>query len=137
MYWQMMVEDMDLLKEYAQHKCERAFTELVSRHINLVYSVAFRHVQNAHQAEEMTQAVFVLLAQKARSLGQKTILSAWLCRASRHIAIRASTMQYRRQKREHEAYMRSLTENTDSESNVWNTIVPFLESALGQLKARE
>src|SRR5690349_13965544 len=122
MYWQTMGEDMDLLKEYAQHKCERAFSELVWRHINLVYSVAFRHVRNAHQAEEITQSVFVLLAQKARNLDQKTILSAWLCRASRNIAIRASTMQYRRQKREHEAYMQSLTENADSDSNVWNTI---------------
>lgn len=133
----MMAEDMDLVREYARHKSERAFAELVSRYINLVYSVAFRHVQNAHLAEEITQAVFVLLAQKAGSLGPKTILPAWLCRASRNIAVRTSTVQCRRQKREHEAYMQSITEKTDSESNAWNSIAPFLEAALGQLKARE
>lgn len=137
MYWEMMGEDMDLVKEYAEHKTEHAFSELVSRHIDPVYSVAFRYTQNAHLAEEITQAVFILLAQKASSLGPKTILSAWLCHAARNIAIRTSTVQYRRQKREHEAYMQSITEKTDSEPNAWNTIVPFLETALGQLKARE
>jgi len=132
-----MVEDMDLIREYVRHKSERAFAELVSRHINLVYSVAFRDIQNAHLAEEITQAVFVLLAQKAASLGPKTILSAWLCRASRNIAIRTSIVQCRRQKREYEAYMQSITEKTDSDANAWNSIAPFLEAALGQLKSRE
>lgn len=133
----MMSEDMDLVREYVRHKSERAFAELVSRHINLVYSVAFRHAQNVHLAQEITQAVFVLLAQKAGHLGPKTVLSAWLCRASRNIAFRTSTAQYRREKREHEAYMQSITEKSDSDSNVWKTIAPFLEAALDQLKTRE
>lgn len=137
MYWKMMDDDMDLIREYARHKSERAFAALVSRHINLVYSVAFRYVQNAHMAEEITQAVFVLLAQKAASLGPKTILAAWLCRASRNIAIRTSIVQCRRQKREHEAYMQSITDKTDPDANVWSSIAPFLEAALGQLKTKE
>lgn len=36
----MMADDMTLLQEYARHNSEEAFATLVSRHVNLVYSVA-------------------------------------------------------------------------------------------------
>jgi DNA-directed RNA polymerase specialized sigma24 family protein len=54
-------DDSRLLREYVKQGSEGAFAALVSRHINKVYSVALRHVGNAHQAEEITQAVFVIL----------------------------------------------------------------------------
>ena len=60
--------DMKLLREYARQDSEAAFAELVQRHVNLVYSAAVRHVGIAAQAEEITQAVFVILARKAACL---------------------------------------------------------------------
>ena len=45
-----MTDDMALLREYAQRNSEEAFATLVSRHINLVYSVALRQVRNPHLA---------------------------------------------------------------------------------------
>jgi DNA-directed RNA polymerase specialized sigma24 family protein len=76
-------DDMTLLREYAERNSEEAFATLVSRHVNLVYSVALRQVGDAHLAEEITQAVFVILARKAKVLGEKTILAGWLCRTAR------------------------------------------------------
>lgn len=70
----MMSDDMELVREYAWNSSEPAFTTLVSRYINLVYSVALRQVHDAHLAEEITGAVFIILARKAKSLGPKTIL---------------------------------------------------------------
>ena len=56
------MNDTELLWEYARRNSEAAFDALVSRHINLVYSAALRHVGNPHLAEEITQAVFIILA---------------------------------------------------------------------------
>ena len=74
----MHADDMRLLREFATSNSQPAFTTLVQRHINLVYSVALRRLGNAQEAEEVTQAVFVILARKAGSLGTGTILSGWL-----------------------------------------------------------
>ena len=57
--------DWELLRRYVEHGCEDAFTDLVSSYAPLVYSAALRQTSNASLAEEVTQAVFVLLAQKA------------------------------------------------------------------------
>ena len=59
------MDDSALLRQYAGNRSDEAFTELVTRHVNLVYSVAMRRVGNQHQAEEITQAVFIILAKKA------------------------------------------------------------------------
>ncbi|HYG36142.1 MAG TPA: sigma factor, partial [Clostridia bacterium] len=71
----MTDHDMELVRRYARDKSEEAFATLVSRYVDLVYSVAMRQVRDSHLAEEVTQSVFVILAQKAGSLGPQTILS--------------------------------------------------------------
>src|SRR4051812_26177544 len=77
-----MPDDIELLDKYARTNSEPAFAELVSRHVNLVYSVALRSTGNAHAAQEISQAVFVILARKAKSLSSHTALSGWLYQAA-------------------------------------------------------
>src|SRR5215471_9938232 len=100
--------DMELVQEYGSSGSEEAFTALVSRHINLVYSVALRGVGNPHQAEEICQAVFIILARKARRLPQGTVLSGWLYTTARLTAANYRRGETRRSQREQEAQMQSL-----------------------------
>ena len=74
------LDDSALLREFAGRDSEAAFAALVTRHVNKVYSVALRHTRNPHQAEEITQAVFVILARKSGHLGRRVVLSGWLYR---------------------------------------------------------
>jgi RNA polymerase sigma factor (sigma-70 family) len=131
----MANDDMALVHEYAATQSERAFETLVSRHIHLVYSVALRQARDAHLAEEITQAVFIILARKAKTLGPRTILSGWLCRTARYACANTLTTQRRRQHREQEAYMQSHLNET--ESNAWMQIAPLLDAALGQLGEKD
>ena len=133
----MMTDDMRLLREFAEQGNEEAFATVVSQYINLVYSCAHLQVRDAHLAEEVTQAVFIILARKARSLGPETILSGWLCRTARNAAANALTIQRRRQMRE-QHYMESAQSQTnESESQSWSQIEPLLTTAMAQLRRKE
>ena len=111
----MNQDDMALVREFADHQSETAFATLVERHVGLVYSAAFRQTGDAHLAEEVTQAVFIVLARKAATLGQQTVLPAWLYRTTRFSAGNALKIQHRRQAREQEAYMQSTLQPDETE----------------------
>lgn len=128
-------DDYSLLREYAEHASEQAFAELVTRHVNKVYSVALRHTGNPHQAEEITQAVFVILAKKSRGLRRGVILSGWLYETARLTSVTFLRSEIRRTRREQEAHMQKLA--NESDDGVWSQIVPLLDEALEALNEGE
>src|ERR1039458_10089074 len=123
-------EDITLLKQYAEGD-ESAFTALVERYVHLVYSTALRQVCDPSHAEDISQAVFIILTQKAKSLSPKTILSGWLYQTTRLTAANFVRSEIRRQQREQEAYMQSTL--TESDAAAWEQIAPLLEEAMGRL----
>src|SRR5262249_30333480 len=128
----MTDNDMDLVREYAVHQSEQAFATLASRHVNLIYSTALRRTGDASLAEEITQALFILRARKAASLGANPILPSWLYRTTCYAAQDALRTQRRREQREHEAHMRSTLHDVETDS-AWEQLSPLLDDAMSQL----
>src|SRR5947209_4926963 len=124
------MDDWQLLQHYAEQGSETAFRTLVGRHLNLVHSTALRQVNNAQLAEEISQAVFILLARKARMLRRDVVLAGWLFRTTRFVAARTLRAEQRRQRREQETCEMQKLVNPD---HTWKHIEPALDEALERL----
>ncbi len=132
--------DTELLRQYAEQNSDAAFAALVARHVNLVYSAAIRMTRNSAAAEEITQAVFIILDKKARALRRETIFSGWLYQTARLTAANFVRGEIRRARREQEAFMQSLSNESGQsadEAETWLEIEPLLEDAMGRLNEKE
>jgi len=126
---------MELLRQYVLQNSEDAFAALVARHVNLVFSAALRKTGSTAAAEEITQAVFIILARKAGRLGAGTVLSGWLYHTARLTTASYLRTQIRRAHREQEAYMQSLTD--EPVTKAWQEIEPLLEDGMGRLGEKD
>ena len=124
-----MTPDAQLLRDYAEAKSQDAFTQLVRRHLDLVYSAAVRQVRSPQLAEEISQSVFTDLARAADKLKPDTVLTAWLYQVARRTAIDVIRRESRRQARERLA-VEMAAMNTTAD---WNQIAPVLEDAMETL----
>jgi len=126
----MIANDQDLLEQFSREKSQDAFTALVNRYMNLVYSAALRQVRSPQLAEEVSQAVFTHLARYAAKLTSDTILSAWLYQVTRHAAIDVVRSEVRRQAREQIALQMS---DLNDSSDDWTHVEPLLDEAMQSL----
>ncbi len=125
------LDDQQLLEDFARNGSDPAFSALVGRYINLVYSTALRFTNNCQHAEEITQAVFIILARKAGGLERSRVLSGWLYQTARLTSANFIRGEFRRQRHEEEAFMQSsLNEPADA---AWQEIAPLLDKAMGDL----
>jgi RNA polymerase sigma factor (sigma-70 family) len=138
--------DWELLRQYVQDGSQPAFAEVVRRYLDFVYSTALRRTgRDAHLAEDVTQAVFMILAQKARTIRPGVVLSGWLHHTARFAAANALKREARHRRRRQA--LRDATPREDaimSESNQhaggggdWEAIAPLLDRALDRLAAAD
>ncbi|MFO1478390.1 MAG: sigma-70 family RNA polymerase sigma factor [Verrucomicrobiota bacterium] len=124
------MEDWQLITDFVTRNSESAFRTLVDRHLALVHSAALRQVRDTELAQEVTQAVFILLARKASGFSQATVLPGWLFRTTRFVAARAMRSESRRQHREQEAVRMQHLSSSDEH---WRAIAPLLDEAMARL----
>ena len=126
----MIPSDEDLLREYASNGSNAAFSELVRRHLNLVYSAARRQVNSAALAEDIAQSVFFDLSKNAAKLKPGQPVIAWLHLVTRRTAVDVIRQESRRQVREQTASEIAAMKSTPSP---WAQVEPLLDEALATL----
>ncbi len=127
--------DHELLRRYADLGAEEAFTELVKRHIDLVWAAAWRVGGDRELARDVAQTVFTDLARKARKLPHGTVLPGWLYRAACYAASMHIRGEARRAQRErqamHDNELRSASDAAETRAAA--ELQPVLDAALGEL----
>ncbi|HUS34149.1 MAG TPA: sigma factor, partial [Verrucomicrobiae bacterium] len=120
--------DSELMIDYAERRSEAAFSELVRRYVDLVYSAALRMTRDPHLAQDVTQGAFAALAKNASQLAGRPVLSSWLHRVAQNIAAQSIRTEIRRRAREKEAHDMNISAEPDAS---WDEIAPHLDQAVG------
>ena len=93
------VSDRHLLERFAARRDEMgeaAFSALVERHGPMVLGVCRHLVGDEHAAEDAFQAVFLVLARRAGSIGRPELLGPWLHGVALRVARKARAQAKRR-----------------------------------------
>ncbi|HEY1793598.1 MAG TPA: TonB family protein [Opitutaceae bacterium] len=131
------MDDDILLRRYAEHRDQAAFTEIVQRHVSLVYSVAQRQFQgDHHRSQEVTQMVFSDLARKASALASHPAIPAWLHRAAVLAALDLRRRESRRRRYEGAAGIEAGLHSPRTAPD-WNAVRPILDEAINSLSEAE
>ena len=129
-----MDDDGRLLRRFAEEGSQEAFAALTKRHLGLVYAVCRRELDSNEAAEDATQAVFLLLAQKAKTLRAGPSLAGWLFQTARFVARNARTQAARRAHYEGKA---AAMQSPPDDHAAWSDIEPLLNQSLAALPARD
>jgi RNA polymerase sigma factor (sigma-70 family) len=145
------VSDWELLRQYVEAGSQAAFAEVVRRYLDFVYSTALRRTgRDAHLAEDVTQAVFMILAQKARTIRAGVVLSGWLHHTTRYAAANALKGEARHERRKRalrdaaegrrggeDTFMSETSESVGGDGGDWEAVAPLLDYALDRLGATD
>ena len=133
----VMDSDEQLLRNYLTDSSGPAFARLVRRYIDLVYSAAHRQVRNEHLAQDITQAVFILLSQRAAAILNPAGLPAWLLKTTHHVSCNALRAQRRRTNHEKEAAAMTPLIIEPQQDTTSQQVAAVLDMALARLRERD
>jgi RNA polymerase sigma factor (sigma-70 family) len=122
--------DGQLLRRFVARREEAAFAELLRRHGPLVLGVCRQVLRNEHDAEDVFQATFLVLARKAASIRSREALPAWLYRVALNLARTVRTSAARRRVCERQVAAMSRVSSVEEDPDDWQ---PLLHEAVDRL----
>src|SRR5687767_3543612 len=131
-----MDDDSTFLREFCATRDESAFAALVRRHVDLVYSAARRQVRDDAMAQDVTQQVFVTLADKARTIREGEAVAGWLLVTTRYVALNAFRTEARRRRHEREAAVMQQNRQAGA-APAWDQVGPMLDEVVAKLKRED
>ena len=129
--------DHQRLQRFAQTGDERAFAALVAIHVDGVYAAALRQVRSPELAEEVTQAVFIILARRAASLGREVVLAGWLHRTAFYTArntVKQAARRRRHERRAAAAVAEACGDERFPTGPTWQRLAPALDAGVAGLR---
>jgi RNA polymerase sigma factor (sigma-70 family) len=105
--------DLQVLQQFIAEHDESAFAVLVRRHGGMVLEVARGVLRHQQDAEDVFQAVFLVLARKAHTIRKHQALSSWLHGVAFRLALKVKSRSDRRRDREARAADRSAENSAD------------------------
>ena len=107
---------------------EQALDCVIQQYKNMVYATCLRLLKNTADAEDATQATFLILYKKCHKLKKNTLLGGWLYRTAGYVAKQSIRTSVRRKNREEKAEL--MNNQTDEVEKVWQDLEPELDKAL-------
>jgi RNA polymerase sigma factor (sigma-70 family) len=92
--------DRQLLERFSQLGDEPAFARLVRRHGAMVLGICRDVLRDDHDAEDVFQATWLVLARRARTVCWQESIGGWLYEVSHRLALKARGQASRRRNRE-------------------------------------
>jgi RNA polymerase sigma factor (sigma-70 family) len=129
------LSDSHLLERFVTGRDEAAFSALIERHGPMVLRVCRQVLGDPHDAQDAAQAVFLVLAQRARSVRCGGSLASWLHGVALRTAAKARTAAIKRRQHERragESRAREAFYRASDESSSW----PEVHEELGRLPAK-
>src|SRR5882672_684241 len=127
--------DRECLESWTRDRDADSLQTLVERYLVFVHSSALRRTGDAAQAAEVTRAVFLVLARRARRLRKNTVLAGWLfhvtavaCRKLKRMGRLGRLWQWISRK-PHPAF--------PPDATLWTRLAPQIDRALERLRTKQ
>jgi RNA polymerase sigma factor (sigma-70 family) len=129
------MDEPELLTHPASVDSKTDFAALVRDHADMVYSAARRQLGNSAMADDVMQAVFMLLWRKAGSI--RGSVAGWLVKTT-HFACRDARKLAARRRYHERAAAAMKREQSDVESEPdWETYANVLDEAMARLRSKD
>lgn len=126
------MNDSELLQSFAATGSAQSFAQLLRRHAPMVYAATRRQVPDPSEADDITQAVFLVLMRRAAHLPPRVVLASWLLRTT-HLACREARRAHAR-RRKHEQRAAAMRPDHSNAAELPDVdLAPILDAALARL----
>src|SRR6185503_5239178 len=129
--------DRECLESWARHRDADSLRTLVERYLGFVHSSALRRTGDAAQAAEVTRAVFLVLARRARRLRKNTVFAGWFFSVTAVACRKLRQKRMGRLGRLWQWISRKPHPALPPDATLWARLAPQIDRALERLRTKE
>jgi RNA polymerase sigma factor (sigma-70 family) len=129
--------DRECLESWVRHRDAESLQALVERYLAFVHSSALRRTGDAAQAAEVTRAVFLVLARRARRLRKNTVLAGWLFQVTSVACRKLTRKRFGRLRRLWHWISRKTRPALPPDATLWTRLAPQIDRALERLRTKQ